>query len=1183
MKYLFAEGNRMKHKLATSLLSASLLLGAVSPAVSFAAELSKAPIAANIAVLNNITGTDDTVTVSGLTEGDLVNVYNVATGGEAVATATVESGKSDATLSKTDLLKAIGGTIYVSVTSPDKVASTRVGKAYAKEPVSTAPVAKDIKIFNNPTGNADTVTVPGLREGDIVRLYSTPSGAEALAEDVVQGANSSVTISKVDMLRSTGGIVYITVTSPNKLESLRVGSSYATEPVSPTLSASSITVKNNRLGISDSVVVTGLAPGDIISIYSSATGGTAIQTATVADNESSITLAIEQLGVNVGNIYVTQKKVGKLESIVRTSKTYESELSAALAASAIAVTNSFAGGADKVKVTGLASGDVIRVYSTATGGTALATATVENGATEAEVSQIDLLNANGGTAYVSVTRLNKAESSLRTAKAYTAGPLSDPVAADAITIVNNKAGMSDSVSVSGLGAGDEIKVYKALTGTTLIGSATVPVNGTSATVVVDQLGAAAGTVYVGVKRMNMLESTLRIAKSYVSEGSVAPAAATITIVNSTAGKNDTVTVTGLASGDVVNVYGVSKDGTVLATSTVTADAKSVTLSKPDMLTATGGIAYVTVTKPGKSESTRTAKAYVTEPVSAPLAQAAVTIENNKAGISDRVIVTDLSEGDSVYVYKTAVGGSVIGTSTVAPGETSATLLFEQLGASGGTVYVSVKRGDQLESKGRLAKNIGTETSLAPNAAALTVLNNPTGKADTVRVTGLAAGDIVTVYGVAKGGTALASNTVEVNQTETLVAQADMLTAAGGTAYITVTKANKLESARVAKAYISELLSVPLAATDITVENNKEGISDTVNVIGLQEGDTIFVYKTSSGGAAIGTAVVANGDTNALVSINQLGAAAGTVYVSVKRGDQEESARAVKAYLTETAAAPAVAAITVTNNPTGKADTVNVKGLAAGDVVKVYGSVKDTTVIASGTVAEAATEVTISGNDMLTVTGGTVFVTVTKVNKRESSRVAKGYVTEPVSAPVAESAITVTNNKVGVSDKVTVTGLSAGDKVMIFKSLIGGTAIGEAVIENGETSAEFTFDQLGTTAGTVYVGIKRVDQLESKTRTAKRYEAETTTAVLASNITVTNYKGAADMVKVAGLQAGDVVNVYLVSSGGEPVGTGTVAIGAASVTISIDQLSIAAGRVYVTVTRGEKLESARIAKDFAKEA
>ena len=49
-----------------------------------------------------------------------------------------------------------------------------------------------------------------------------------------------------DLLESTGGTVYVTVTKPNKDESSRTAVKYATEPVTKMPAADTITVANNK-------------------------------------------------------------------------------------------------------------------------------------------------------------------------------------------------------------------------------------------------------------------------------------------------------------------------------------------------------------------------------------------------------------------------------------------------------------------------------------------------------------------------------------------------------------------------------------------------------------------------------------------------------------------------------------------------------------------------------------------------------------------------------------------------------------------------------------------------------------------------------------------------------------------------------------------------------------------------
>ncbi|MGO4375490.1 hypothetical protein AB4Z21_33005, partial [Paenibacillus sp. MCAF20] len=302
-----------------------------------------------------------------------------------------------------------------------------------------------------------------------------------------------------------------------------------------------------------------------------------------------------------------------------------------------------------------------------------------------------------------------------------------------------------------------------------------------------------------------------------------------------------------------------------------------------------------------------------------------------------------------------------------------------------------------------------------------------------------------------------------------------------------------------------------------------------------EGDIVKVYSVATGGTAIGTATVEEGETEAVVEIEQLGTAKGNVYVTVTNEGKLESTRILKAYDADASPALVATAITVTNNGTGKEDTVKVTGLAEGDVVSVYSAATGGTALETGTVEEGETEVTISKVDLLNAAGGTVYVTVAKGDKAESIRTAKTYAVEPSTPAPALATITVTNNKDGVNDTVEVTGLVAGDIVYVYKAAAGGTALVSGTVEEDETSIKVSIAQLGAAKGTVYVSVKS-DGMKESLRTAAAYETELTAPALATNIVVLNNDGEDDIVRVTGLKEGDVVKVYDAATGGTVIGT-----------------------------------------------
>ncbi len=1159
-------------------------------AVKYATEpVTKAPAADTITVANNKKAAEDTIKVTGLVAGDIVTVYDAATKGNTLATETVAKEKQEVEIKKADLLKATGGTVYVSVKGVDGLESSRTAVKYDTE-VSAAPAAKTITVENNKKGAEDTIKVTDLTEGDIVKVYNVAKDGEVKAtSEAVADGGKEATIKVKDLLESTGGTVYVTVTKPNKDESSRTAVKYATEPVTKAPAADTITVANNKKAAEDTIKVTGLVAGDIVTVYDAATKGNTLATETVAKEKQEVEIKkADLLKATGGTVYVSVKGVDGLESS-RTAVKYDTEVSAAPAAKTITVENNKKGAEDTIKVTDLTEGDIVKVYNVAKDGEVKATSeAVADGGKEATIKVKDLLESTGGTVYVTVTKPNKDESS-RTAVKYATEPVTKAPAADTITVANNKKAAEDTIKVTGLVAGDIVTVYDAATKGNTLATETVAKEKQEVEIKkADLLKATGGTVYVSVKGVDGLESS-RTAVKYDTEVSAAPAAKTITVENNKKGAEDTIKVTDLTEGDIVKVYNVAKDGEVKATSEAVADGgKEATIKVKDLLESTGGTVYVTVTKPNKDESSRTAVKYATEPVTKAPAADTITVANNKKAAEDTIKVTGLVAGDIVTVYDAATKGNTLATETVAKEKQEVEIKkADLLKATGGTVYVSVKGVDGLESS-RTAVKYDTEVSAAPAAKTITVENNKKGAEDTIKVTDLTEGDIVKVYNVAKDGEVKAtSEAVADGGKEATIKVKDLLESTGGTVYVTVTKPNKDESSRTAVKYATEPVTKAPAADTITVANNKKAAEDTIKVTGLVAGDIVTVYDAATKGNTLATETVAKEKQEVEIKkADLLKATGGTVYVSVKGVDGLESSRTAVKYDTEVSAAPAAKTITVENNKKGAEDTIKVTDLTEGDIVKVYNVAKDGEVKAtSEAVADGGKEATIKVKDLLESTGGTVYVTVTKPNKDESSRTAVKYATEPVTKAPAADTITVANNKKAAEDTIKVTGLVAGDIVTVYDAATKGNTLATETVAKEKQEVEIKkADLLKATGGTVYVSVKGVDGLESS-RTAVKYDTEVSAAPAAKTITVENNKtGVEDTIKVTDLTEGDIVKVYNVAKDGEAKATSeAVAEGGKEATIKVkDVLETTGGTVYVTVTKPNKDESSRTAVKYTTE-
>ncbi|MEK4810959.1 hypothetical protein NZ045_09545 [Bacillus sp. FSL L8-0287] len=1146
-----------------------------------------APAVEKITVSNNKVGNADAITVSELKKGDIVRVYEASKGGEAIVTSeAVAEGKTEATILGKDLLKVTGGTVYVSVQSENELESARTAVKYESQ-VTVAPAVDTVKVANNKAGDADTITVSEVTEGDVVKVYDASTEGKELGNATVAKDAKEATITGKDLLVSTGGTVYVTVTKPNKDESKRVAVKYEAEPTTVAPAVEKITVSNNKVEAEDTITVSELKKGDIVRVYEASKGGEAIVTSeAVAEGKTEATiLGKDLLKVTGGTVYVSVQSENELES-ARTAVKYESQVTVAPAVDTVKVANNKAGDADTITVSEVTEGDVVKVYDASTEGKELGNATVAKDAKEATITGKDLLVSTGGTVYVTVTKPNKDESK-RVAVKYEAEPTTVAPAVEKITVSNNKVEAEDTITVSELKKGDIVRVYEASKGgEAIVTSEAVAEGKTEATILgKDLLKVTGGTVYVSVQSENELESA-RTAVKYESQVTVAPAVDTVKVANNKAGDADTITVSEVTEGDVVKVYDASTEGKELGNATVAKDAKEATITGKDLLVSTGGTVYVTVTKPNKDESKRVAVKYEAEPTTVAPAVEKITVSNNKVEAEDTITVSELKKGDIVRVYEASKGGEAIVTSeAVAEGKTEATILGKDLlKVTGGTVYVSVQSENELESA-RTAVKYESQVTVAPAVDTVKVANNKAGDADTITVSEVTEGDVVKVYDASTEGKELGNATVAKDAKEATITGKDLLVSTGGTVYVTVTKPNKDESKRVAVKYEAEPTTVAPAVEKITVSNNKVEAEDTITVSELKKGDIVRVYEASKGGEAIVTSeAVAEGKTEAtILGKDLLKVTGGTVYVSVQSENELESARTAVKYESQVTVAPAVDTVKVANNKAGDADTITVSEVTEGDVVKVYDASTEGKELGNATVAKDAKEATITGKDLLVSTGGTVYVTVTKPNKDESKRVAVKYEAEPTTVAPAVEKITVSNNKVEAEDTITVSELKKGDIVRVYEASKGGEAIvtSEAVAEGKTEATILGKDLLKVTGGTVYVSVQSENELESA-RTAVKYESQVTAEPVGGNIVVLNNDGAADIVRVTGLTAGDKVSVYNEETVQEAIGTATVAENKTAVNVVIPQLGEVAGKIYVSVTKVNKDESKRVAINYIAE-
>ncbi len=1124
--------------------------------VDFSGESQSDIINPNNVTITNNSGKADNIYISGLASGDKVKVYTAENGGKLLGYSTVPSNSTETKLTISQL-GVYGGSVYISATSSGMIESKRTKVVFSAEGQADSILTSNVTITNN-SGKADTVYVTGLSSGDKISVYNAVTGGIMLGSSTASSDGTATT--SIGQLGNAVGSIYISVTRSGMLESSRVKMTYSAESQSSSLNSNNITVTNNS-GNADTVYVSGVYENEVVKVYNSATGGKLLGSIKVSKNSSEATVTIPQIGISQGSVYVSLTDEDQSESARVEAKYSAEEKSNDIDANNVIVSNNI-GKADTVYVPNLTGADVVKVYDSISAGTLLGSATVGDSDTSAIVS-ISQLGNDTGSVYVSVAHKGKSESS-RVKVDYLDEAKSKKLDVSNI-VVNNNVGADDTVQVSGVSSGEVVNVYDAAKAGNLLGTATVSSGSTSATIIILSLGADKGKVYVSLTDPNKLEGD-RVEADYLEEAKSDDISASNISITNRSGGADTVDITGLSQNDVIKVYDLAKGGNLLGSSTVAVGDTKATISIPQLGTSLGSV-YVSRTSTNKAESYRSKADYAAEPKSSIVKAENIIITNN-AGIDDTVQVKGLSVNDIVKVYDSAKGGNLLGSATVANYATEATASIAQLGTDGGNIYVSVTSTDKGESDRTQAGFSVESKSNAPNASKISITNNA-GIAGTVKVAGLSGGDIVKVYDSETAGTLLGSGTVGTYDTD-LIIPVTQLGSDNGSVFISVTSKGDLESARTKADYSAKLSSGAPSASNITIKNNS-GISDTMEVVGLQPNDVVKVYNSDQGGELLGSATASSDNMKANVTIAQLGISSGDVYVSVTTSGKTESTRTKVGYSAESQSdSLADGDISIQNNA-GTSDIIDITGVSVGDVVKVYSADNGGTALGTATVASGQSEALINISQLGT-SGGSVYVSVTRVGKTESSRTKADY--QPESTAPVEGNIYIVNNAV-ISDTVTVKGLTPNDIVKVYDAAQNGNLLGYANVPANSAETEVTISQLTSNSGSVYVSVTNFGKGESKKVKADYLAEQASASIYPGNVSITNNpSGTSDVITVNNLSPNDVIKVYDASTGGNLIGTATVSSNGDQAVINITQLSTAAGNVYMSVTNIGKNESSR---------
>jgi len=379
--------------------------------------------------------------------------------------------------------------------------------------------------------------------------------------------------------------------------------------------------------------------------------------------------------------------------------------------------------------------------------------------------------------------------------------------------------------------------------------------------------------------------------------------------------------------------------------------------------------------------------------------------------------------------------------------------------------------------------------------------------------------------------------------------------------------------------IGIIAAISISATAFALDpsfvevTNNVGKRDFVTVSGIEPRSTVSVHTMN--GMLLGRKTLSNSATSATINVTLPTATAGKIVISVlERGEDEPNTITVNYPAEPVSDVPTK--VEITNN-VDKRDTIHVDYLEPRDAVSVYSAAAGGKRLVSGKVRNGNDEILLS-HKQLGKDGGTVWITVTSVGKHESPRTPFTFASEAKSDPITDADVTVTNN---VSKKgiVEVTDLEPGDVITIFN------AEGTRRLSTGRVARNRDFVRINTTqlkedGGVLQMTIKRANEHPSEQFSITYGEQDKSPDINSNNITVEprrNPTGTNDALYIDGLEAGDLVRVYVNKDTSSVLLRGTVSANKTDVTLSRAQFANETEdvTVYVSITRKNMREGDRV--------
>lgn len=309
------------------------------------------------------------------------------------------------------------------------------------------PFTPDSAKVMNYANKEDRVIVTGIQQGDVIKVYDetgTQIGSEGVGIGWTSEGAFPVNIGEL----AVGDKISVTLTREGKLECEKLELSVGETPVTDQITADQVKISNTVPGYT-TITVTGLKAdtaydgNNLVNVYNST--GMIIGSGIFLYVDQETEINIKNSLIDDGNLTISYTQDGKIES-EKLGLTVAAEFTNALTPDRVKVMN-YINKKDRVLVTGIQQGDVIKVYNAV--GTQIGSAGVGIGWTSNDNFPVDIGElAVGDKIAVTLTQEGKIESDkLELIVGET--PVTDKITKDQVKITTSVSGYT-TITVTGL-------------------------------------------------------------------------------------------------------------------------------------------------------------------------------------------------------------------------------------------------------------------------------------------------------------------------------------------------------------------------------------------------------------------------------------------------------------------------------------------------------------------------------------------------------------------------------------------------------------------------------------------------------------------------------------------------------------------------------------------------------------